>query len=102
MTKDSCSGGIGKDDCATFVHADHGVGGRFDHEAVLLFTVAARGFFTLPFSNIRNDTADGIDLALCVEQRELLDDARVLPVFLEVTSSNSIGTPASSTCRSLA
>jgi len=47
------------------------------------FTVAAGGFFLFTCSNIRSDAANGVDLAFCVQQRKLMNDARVLPVVLE-------------------
>ena len=34
-------------------------------------------FCAFPLGDVRNNTADGADLALCAEQGELLNDARV-------------------------
>src|SRR6516164_3719849 len=83
VTKDFHSGGIGKPNCTALVRGDHGIIGRFNNDAMPLFTVATRGFLFFTFSNIRRNTGNSVDLALCIEQGELLDDVRVQPVFLE-------------------
>ena len=54
-----------------------------------LFAVAACGFFLFTCSNIRSDTANGVDLAFCVPQGKLMNDARVLPVVLESDGKKS-------------
>ena len=68
-----------------------------------LFDVAAGRLFPLTFSNVRDDSADCIDLAIWVEQRKFLDNTRMLPVSLDCDLLELYGyTPASNICRSLA
>ena len=47
-----------------------------------LFDVAARSLFPFTFSNVRDNSADPIDLTICVEQGKLLGNTRMLPVVL--------------------
>src|ERR1700745_913554 len=48
------------------------------------FDVAARSLFPFTFSNVRDNSADPIDLTICVEQGKLLHNPRMPPVFLNV------------------
>src|ERR1700739_2592425 len=48
-----------------------------------LFDVAARSLFPFTFSNVRDNSADPIDLTICAEQRKLLGNTRMLPVVLD-------------------
>src|ERR1700756_5618235 len=50
---------------------------------MVLFDVAARSLFPFTFSNVRDNSADPIDLTICVEQRKLLGNTRMLPVVLD-------------------
>src|SRR5215813_14215260 len=83
ITKDSRSSGIGEEDATGFVCAEYSVVCRLNQDAIPLFTEPACGFFVLAFGDIGNNAADGVNLSLRAEQRELVDDARMLSVFLE-------------------
>src|ERR1700751_969256 len=50
---------------------------------MVLFDVAARSLFPFTFSNVRDNSADPIDLTICVEQGKLLGNTRMLPVVLD-------------------
>src|ERR1700746_1878359 len=49
---------------------------------MVLFDVAARSLFPFTFSNVRDNSADPIDLTICVEQGKLLHNPRMPTVFL--------------------
>src|ERR1700747_1469256 len=50
---------------------------------MVLFDLAARSLFPFTFSNVRDNSADPIDLTICVEQGKLLGHTRMLPVVLD-------------------
>src|SRR5580698_7121905 len=82
MTKNSESGGIGKQDCTPLVNADHSIRGGFDHESMVLLTVAENGFLPFTVGNIGDHAADGVDFTFRVAQRKLLDDSGVESIFV--------------------
>src|SRR5579864_1333106 len=48
-----------------------------------LLDVAARSLLPFTFSNVGDNSADPIDLTICVEQGKLLGNTRMLPVILD-------------------
>src|SRR5438045_6237171 len=60
---------------------------------MVLFDVAARSLFPFTFSNVRDDSADPIDLTICVEQGKLLGNTRMLLVILHCDVLKVYGYP---------